>query len=500
MDDSDHEDQEETGGGGGFQVEILKSYLSFAGRALKSRLLVVFGVLAIGIGITSALFVFIPRTFSCTTVLMTLGNPILDGSNSGANPFAGASDLILRHENLTSIIEGTGLVSKADARRPTLLKLKDRAMRALFGEMNEKTKVASLVGTLEGKIEVSTDKGDLAVKADWSDGATAAELAGAARESFLKARRTAEIAAFEEKMSILDGHATTLRDEVDALAKQLQAAREERRGRAREEKKQKGDAASAAAPAAASPQPVRVAVRQPAEPDGQLPALTEKLAASKQKLAELSAERERRLREAQAKFEEMKLRLTPSHPEVITQGERVAMLSQVPSDVALLKAEIRDLESDIKQRSLASSGGTLSIGAALGRSQPAGAAPLPPEITDLLDKDDMDPALMAQLSSTVIKYAGLRDQILSARIDLDTAQAAFNHRYQLIVPAEVPSKPIKPKPAMIIGAGLAVSILLALLIPLALELRTGIMIERWQVQAVQLPVLAELHLPPYSSE
>lgn len=496
MDESDQEDEAEASGGG-FQVELLKSYLSFGARALRARKWLIGGLLITGLALTAAVFVLFPRTYSCTTILMTVGNPVLDG-NVGPTPLAGAADLIMRHENLTALIQDTGLVKKAEARRPPLLRLKDRLIRGLFGEMSEKTKVAALVGTLESKIEVSADKGDLSVKVDWSDGATAAELAGAARESFLKARRTAEIAAFEEKMSILDGHATALRAEVETLAKQLQALREQRLARARDKKEAKSEPVAAAAEGAA---PVRVATVKSSEPDPQIPALTEKLASVKQKLTELESDRERRLREAQAKFEEMKLRLTPQHPEVITQGERVAMLSQVPSDVALLRAEVKDLESEIKQRGGISSVTAGASGAYTGgRGKAGNTEPLPYEINELLDKDNLDPALVAQLSSTVIKYGGLRDEILSARIDLDTAQAAFNHRYQLIVPADIPTKPTKPKPALILGAGIALSLLLALLVPVALELRKGVIVERWQVHAMQLPVLAELHLPPYSSE
>lgn len=495
MEDSEHDGEGDGGGGGGFQVELLKSYVAFAGRAIRSRLLVLFGVLTAGLLITGLLFVFIPRTYSCSTVLMTVGNPILDGSGA-ASPLGGAADLILRHENLEALIQDTGLVSKFEARRPPLLKLKDRIMRSLSGEMSEKTKVAALVGTLETKIDVNTEKGNLAVKVDWSDGVTAAELAGAARESYLKARRNAEISAFEEKMSILDGHATSLRAEVDTLAKQMQAAREERLGQARQEKKDKSESASASP---SQPMQQRVVVQKSSEPDAQIPVLVEKLTKTKGKLAELQGERERRLREAQAKFEEMKLRLTPSHPEVITQGERVAMLAQPSSEESLLKAESGDIEGELKQRNGISAMTSTSVYSGRAGKSP-NAEPLPAEITSLLDRDNVDPALVAQLSSTVIKYGALRDSLLSARIDLDTAQAAFNHRYQLVTPAEVPSKPTKPKPALILGAGIAVSLLLALLLPLLLELRTGIMIERWQVHAVQLPVLAELRLPPYSSE
>jgi len=84
------------------------------------------------------------------------------------------------------------------------------------------------------------------------------------------------------------------------------------------------------------------------------------------------------------------------------------------------------------------------------------------------------------------------------RIDLDTAQAAFNHRYQVIVPAEAPSKAEKPNPVLIIVGGLFLSLLLSLALPIISELRGGVIVETWQVHHLQLPVLAELKLPPHT--
>ncbi len=126
-------------------------------------------------------------------------------------------------------------------------------------------------------------------------------------------------------------------------------------------------------------------------------------------------------------------------------------------------------------------------------------AALPTEIIQALESDRTDPALAAQIGGAVGRYGALRDEIRAGRMQLDTAQAAFDHRYQIVVPAQVPNVPTKPKPALIFGVGIALSILLALVLPIAAELRRGIIIERWQVQVMALPVLAELKLPPHSA-
>ncbi len=195
----------------------------------------------------------------------------------------------------------------------------------------------------------------------------------------------------------------------------------------------------------------------------------------------------------------MKVHLTPSHPDVIAQGERLAMLSAVPTDVALLRSEVKDLEATIQQREgfARVGGGAVSTVVIGGAARPADA--LPSEITELLRNDDGDPALVAQLSSAIGTYTSLRSELLSTRIDLDTAQAAFNHRYQVVIPAEAPARPDKPKPAMIVIVGMLLSLVIAAAVPIALSIKKGVLHDRWQVEQ-QLPVLAELHLPPYSGD
>jgi uncharacterized protein involved in exopolysaccharide biosynthesis len=450
--------------------------------------------LVIGLTLTAGAVLYFPRTYTCKTVLMGFGSPVLDGTNA-QNPLAGADGLILRHENLEAIIRETDLVHKFDSRRSALLKLKDRVMAALRGEPSEKDKIGALVGTLESKLTVTPEKGDqqgqLTIAVDWSDGQTAAELAQAARESFVRARHGAEMSAFEDKAAILEAHAGKLRDEVTVLADQVMAAAREKADEGEKGAKPQGD--KPAAPR------MRAVTRRSLDPlaSEEISALRERLAADKPKLSEAESDWQRRLREEQGKLADLKLHFTESHPQVVTQTERVAMLSQPPAELAALRAEIKAIEGDIRTAEMLGGRAASAGGSSFGGSA---ADPLPATIVQALDKDDVDPALRAQLATAVTKYGDLRSDILMGRIDLDTAQAAFNHRYQVVIPAEAPSKPEKPKPALILIGGLLATLLVAFGVPVLLELRGGVMVERWQVHHLQLPVLAELKLPPHSSE
>ncbi|HEY0467184.1 MAG TPA: hypothetical protein VGC79_23450 [Polyangiaceae bacterium] len=483
----------------GLQMEIVRSYLVFAGSAIRRRWLWPVGIVTVGLVLTLTVLRYIPRTYSCMTVMMALENPVLD-TYGGPSPLAGASTLITRQENLEVLVRETGLVQKYVARRPPLLALKDRTMQRLFGAWSEKTMTAIVVGTLQSKVNVGTDSaGNLTISVDWTDGKTAAEVAEAARQGFLRTRHAAEVAAFEAKMSILDEHASKMRAEVETLADQINAAHAER-----VPKPVAGATPSAPVAASAAAPPPRAVARRPSGIAGamtaDLPEQRAKLTELKRRLTDLESDREHRLRDERAKLAELMLHLTPSHPQVVTEQERITLLSQVPSEVALLRSEVADLEGTLKQREALASRSTGSgVGSGVGASSAASAG-LPTEIIQALENDDVDPALSAQITGAVARYGSLRDDIRAGRMQLDTAQAAFDHRYQIVVPAEVPNVPTKPKPPLIVGVGLGLSLLIGLLLPILAELRRGIIVERWQVTHMALPILAELKLPPHSPE
>lgn len=470
---------------------IAKSYGAFVLRATKARPFLLAAAFMIGLGLTVLTVMYYPRRFSCTTVLMGQGSMVLEGSGAGAPAFPGADTLVTRRENLEAIIRELGLVKKYRERRPSLLKMKDQFFEKVFGRLGDETMVSVLVGTLQGSLTVKSDWSTLTVTVDWTDGKTAAEVAEAVRESYVKSRYTADMSAFEEKMKILDSHSSKLREEIEALAAEIQTKRD-----AQVEKARAAASASASSgPGAGSAPRFEFRRRLPAGGDERKQALRGELETKRRRLTEFESERERNVRAERGKIDDMKLRLTDSHPEVIRAEQRLAMMAQPPSELLLLKSEIESLQSEIAQLDAVEKNG--SIGAV--RSERA-VEPLPTEIMGLLNKDDADPILVAQLSGAVSKYGALRDSLRSGRIELDTAQAAFQRRYKLIVPAEPPGRPYKPNVLTIFGGGFAASLLFALLLPVLLELRRGIIVESWQVHHVRLPVLADLRLPPRSSE
>jgi hypothetical protein len=303
-------------------------------------------------------------------------------------------------------------------------------------------------------------------------------------------RHRAEISAFHEKMAILDSHAGELRREIEDLAEQMQSSLKAKAAERAATAKKEG------VPLVESKRVVVSTGPRAAATDEQLPGLRDRLATLKQKLLASENERNSRMREEQTKLDELRLRLTPSHPQTITQAERVAIASQVPSELALTRSEVTDLESQIRQReAMVKMGKPSSVERVIGGSAEPTSGALPTEILGLLDEKDADPALTAQMSSAVVRYGSLRDDVRGAKLALDTAQAAFNHRYQVVIPVDEPSKPIKPKVPVILAIGAILSLLIAFVIPILLELRRDVVVEHWQVAQFHLPVLGELRLP-----
>jgi uncharacterized protein involved in exopolysaccharide biosynthesis len=489
----EHEpDQDESQeGGGGINLEVFRSYLTFAKNAIKQRRVTAVLVGIVGLAVTFAAAKYLPRSYVCETAMMAVSNGVLDAER-GPAPWAGAAGQIMSHDNLEGVINRINLKKTYVQRRPPLLALKDRLITSLFGPMDDKVLTAVLIGTLYNKAVVVAEKDTLTIDVTWTDGQTAAELTEALRESFLRGRHTAEMSAFQDKMAILDSHAVALRAEIAVLAGQMKDSLAAKRAELEAEAR----AENSKLPPAVKRSIVRRAARAAAATDEQLPELKTRLAALKQELSAAEGNRNARIRAEEAKLEEMKLRLTPAHPQVVTQQERLGIVSQLPSDLLVLRGEVQDLESQIRQREAMRSSPSSGVTTTSTETATGASELLPPEILGLLDERDADPALAAQISGAVVRYGSLRDDIRGAKLALDTAQAAFSRRYQVTVPVEEPSSPTKPKKAVVLGAGAFLSLLLALLVPILLEIRRDVVVERWQVNQFQLPILAELRLPP----
>jgi uncharacterized protein involved in exopolysaccharide biosynthesis len=99
----------------------------------------------------------------------------------------------------------------------------------------------------------------------------------------------------------------------------------------------------------------------------------------------------------------------------------------------------------------------------------------------------------ARLKIALDNYDDLRRRIDAARIELDTAEAAFKYRYRVIQPVVVPQRPTSPHGLMILASGALAGLLAGLALAFGRDLSGEVIQTAWQVrQRFKVPVLVEI--------
>jgi uncharacterized protein involved in exopolysaccharide biosynthesis len=499
------DDSDEENGAAVPPLVLLRSYLAYVRLALKrhTRLAVITPIVVFALGVVAV--IVWPRTYSSLTVLSASDNRVLVGERS-TEVFRNVDEIIRSRENVAALVKQIDLAKRWDQTQPIHSRVKSRLMALVRGEMSEAVKRDALVQMVQNSIAVTPpgwNQSRLTISVDWSDPQIAADLADAALQSFLRSRQVAEISSYTEFIAILEGHASQLREEITKMAGQEQGLREEKAARA-----QSAHAAQLERDAAALPTtPTRPTFSAPApapKPVEDLSELRAELETKQNELKGMEEARRRRLADAEAQLIELRTKFTAAHPMVAAaEATRATFERETPQAIAL-RSEVASLASTLKAKQgaddLAARGGP-RLGAVPPSANMPGASsaePLPAEIMRLMQEgnEELDPAVAAQFRGAVAKYASLRDTIGTSRVDLDTAQAAFKHRYQIVIPAEAPGKPAKPKVPLILLGALVAGIGIGLVLALLAELRRGRVVENWQVYRLGVPLLGEARWPP----
>jgi hypothetical protein len=162
---------------------------------------------------------------------------------------------------------------------------------------------------------------------------------------------------------------------------------------------------------------------------------------------------------------------------------------QESPQVAGLKRELAPLEAELKKRGIAADAAT-----EIGRLTPVAieAERLGP-IDPLEDEGPEIEYAKGQVRFALTNYTSFLDRLEGARLDFDSAAAAFKYRYTIIVPAQMPRGPTKPKPRLVLGASLIAGLALALLSTAVVDLHSRKLLENWQIEReLKLPLIAEV--------
>jgi uncharacterized protein involved in exopolysaccharide biosynthesis len=182
----------------------------------------------------------------------------------------------------------------------------------------------------------------------------------------------------------------------------------------------------------------------------------------------------------------------PSHPVVMELKQRIEGLQRDSPQLLTLKRDEAELIKEIeakgggKEERAANDTSLLQVRRTASAMETS-LANLAPD----LDRDPNVTVAQDQLRVALARYQELLMRVEAARLELDTARAAFKFRFSVVNPPQTPRKPTSPNVPLILFAGLIGGILLAFVASSGLDLWNRTVCEPWQVERqLKLPLLA----------
>ncbi len=471
--------------------------------AARRRVLAVATFLVIAaLGVTIA--ATMPRTYTAQVKLFAQpsnamhilggGLPQMDTA-AVDNPIKNVSSTIMRRDNLVALVRVSNLVVRMRETRPRALRLKDRALGAIFGRPSPEDVQQSVVYTLEKNLEVVTDEptSTVTITVDWSDPQLAFDLANLVERNFLEARYDSEIALVIDSIAVLEDHAKTELGLVDGeldtyqktianwVAKQVPAP---------------GRTVRVYAPAVRAFVNAHLATA----PDPEL------VRALEEKRVEIRAEEEAHQHSVEGLRQQLvqaQLTLTPMHPTVVALQQQLEAMSQPPAELAQLRAEERTLMGQI-----AMPAASVAAPAPVASPKPAPQDQTEAEAdagSDLLagldvpaalDRDGQLQLAQSKLQSAIRGYDDALRRLDSAKVELEITRTAYKHQYTVVTPAEFPKHPKKPTAQIVAIASVVLGAFLAVLIAALVDILGGRVMEPWQVRRkLGLDIIGELDRP-----
>jgi uncharacterized protein involved in exopolysaccharide biosynthesis len=477
---------------GGDETEFLDyaqvgRWVGFVLRSPRRHPVVSLACVALVMGLGYGSLRLLPKTYEVQTVIQALRNPSLPTlTNAGLYrpyeadaPTRAAKETVLRRDNLLALIEHADLLERYQNGRSQAEVLRDEVARLVRGrERTKDEQLELLVSLLEKRLRVDVTEGTVTITLDWPNPTAAYDVVAMASQNFLETRYSTEIAMVRDALSILESHAASTKKKLDEGLEELQAKDRSRRAVALGARRAAAVAASEATAEAQQPPPPVVR-----KVDLETVRLRNALEAKKRELTSLEDFRQRRLVELQGELMQYQAMYADKHPAVQSLKQNIAVLSGPSPEVDALRTEVAQLERDAMGRD--DSGVPVSVAPV--RRVGAGVLPEEPEPRY---EDPRDEYERGRVRLMFQNYASVLDRIDAARVEIDAAQAAFKYRYGVITPPLLPKRPLRPAPVQVMAASLMGSLLLALLVSVVRDLRSGLVVESWQLeQALEVPVL-----------
>jgi uncharacterized protein involved in exopolysaccharide biosynthesis len=475
-----------------FDYQLVRDWAGFVlGSFGRHRLLGITCLLTVMLGAVGAA-AFLPRKYESSTKLLThqtgfmtsLSNPYHGGQDEG--PTRAARERVLARDNLEKIVTQTDLIAQWQLTRNPVLKMKDQLVQLMSGPWSQEDWMDIMVGTLEKRLSVATDEGTVEIHVAWPEPVMARRIVEAAQQNFLEQRHVSEVAAISEAIGILEIHASQTQTAIDEALANLQRVIDERSKPAR-------GAAPAVAPA---PPPKPVVREKPAEVPSQELAQLKFLLRSKQRaITDIEEFRNRQLTELRTNLEQQRVIYNNGHPVILELQQRIDAMQKDSPQLMTLKRDEAELVAELE----AKGGGreervadtTLLPVRRTSSAMETSLAQLAPD----LERDPAVTVAQDQLRVALARYQELLMRVEAARLELDTARAAFKYRFSVVNPPLTPRRPTSPNVPMILLAGVLGGILLAFFACAGLDIWRRSICDTWQIERqLRVQVLSSVRL------
>jgi len=461
-------------------LKKLRDYVFFVLHSVKRHPFVAMGTFVLVVCLTLGILYAFPRYYHVEAELLAqrnlmmpaLGNPGRNVPTDADAPTRAAPETVRRRDNLISLVKQTNLLERWDQTKAPVIKLHDWVMKYVAPPTDDERQ-DELIEMLEKRLYVFAGDGTVTIAIDWPDAQLAFQLVETAQQNFLDARHAAEVSSIAEAISILERHAAEVQQSIDAYMEEIKRV----------------EPAHTARAVPLPPARARKLVEQNTQPSeaSQLKAL---LDGKRRAIRDLEAFRSRRLTELKDDLEKQKQVYADAHPTVVRLKESIAAMTADSPQLAELRREEHELAAEVTQ-----AGGDRPPER---ETEVRIAAPQLTEARRVLSAGSDASAeqyayAKARLRFAMNNYDSLVERLDAARIELDTARAAFKYRYSTIRPAELPKKVAKPKVPVVVGAGIFGAFFLAALGAALVDLKSRRLVERWQVErTLGLSVLGEM--------
>jgi uncharacterized protein involved in exopolysaccharide biosynthesis len=438
-------------------------------------------------GLVSAMAVgvskIMPRKYRVETRMLTQRNFIISSlANPGRSipvdadqPTRAAWEMVMKYDNLKSVVHKAKLIEYWDANRSPLSRLKEKLTKKPPPPMEDKDKEEALIAMLEQAMIVGVEggTGTVSIGVEWGDPQLALNIVEAAQQNFLDMRQAAEMGAVSEAITILEKQVVEESEGIKKAIAELDATvrRIELKRRKEEEK-----AARKGTPTANGGM---------INTDHLLAQMKFMIQTKRRAIADVEEFRARRLTELRNQLSEARVMYSPRHPMITDIEQRIVALQEDSPQLVALRSELNELINEYMRNGgnpaeLESGVSTAGLPTGTLGGQ---ATSDNPEVSVAADRVRM----------LVMRHQEKMRRLDQARTELEISKASMKHRFSVLAPPAFPEKPSKPKVQLIVAAGVIGGIGLGIFAAVALDIIRRRILEKWQVERLlKLPVLAQL--------